>query len=42
MKVHCVDEGYAWVTKKKDSVKDPNEELGKSKVLGLGSVHEAC
>ena len=41
MKVHCIDEGYAWVPKKRDFTKDPNEKIGKSKVLGLGSVHEA-
>ena len=40
-KVHHVDEGYACVLKKRDFVKDPNEEFGKSKVSGLGSVHEA-
>ena len=39
-KFHCIDEGYAWVPKKQDFAEDPNE-FGKSKVLGLGSVHEA-
>ena len=40
-KVHRIDEGYAWVPKTRDFTKDPTEELGKSKVSGLGSVHEA-
>ena len=40
-KVHCIDEGYAWVPKIRDFIEDPNEEFGKSKVSGLGSVHEA-
>ena len=41
MKVHHIDEGYAWVPKTLYFSKDPNEEFGKSKVSGLGSVHEA-
>ena len=41
MKVHRIDEGYAWVPKTWDFVEDTNEGLGKSKVSGLGSVHEA-
>ena len=40
-KVHRIDEGYTWVPKTRDFVEDPNKGLGKSKVLGLGSVHEA-
>ena len=40
-KVHRIDEGYAWIPKTKDFTEDPSEELGKSKVSGLGSVHEA-
>ena len=41
MKVHHIGEGYTWVPKMRDFTEDPNEEFGKSKVLGLGSVHEA-
>ena len=41
MKVHRIDEGYAWVPKTQDFTEDPNEEFRKSKILGLGSVHEA-
>ena len=41
MKVHRVDDGYAWVPKTLDFAKDPSEEFEKSKVSGLGSVHEA-
>ena len=40
-KVHHIDEGYAWVPKTWDFTEDPNKEFGKSKVSGLGSVHEA-
>ena len=40
-KVHYIDEGYAWVPKTRDFVEDPNDEFGKSKVSGLGSVHKA-
>ena len=40
MKVHLLDEGYAWVPKTHDFGKDSREELGKSKVLSLRSVHE--
>ena len=39
MKVHLLDEGYAWVSKTRDFVEDLSEDFGKSKVLGLGSVH---
>ena len=39
-KVHPLDEGYAWVPKSRDFTEDSNKELGKSKVSGLGSVHE--
>ena len=39
-KVHRIDEGYAWVPKTWDFVEGPNEEFGKSKVSGFGSVHE--
>ena len=39
-KVHHIDEGNVWVLKKRDFIEDPNE-FWKSKVLGLGSVHEA-
>ena len=41
MKVHRIDEGYAWVPKTQDFAEDPNEEFGKSKVSDLGSVHKA-
>ena len=41
IKVHRINEGYAWVLKMRDFSKDPNEEFVKSKVLGLGSVYEA-
>ena len=41
MKVHCIDEGYAWEQKMWDFIEDPNEEFRKSKVSGLRSVHEA-
>ena len=34
MKVHHIDEGYAWVPKTRDFVEDPSEEFGKSKVSG--------
>ena len=39
MKVHLLDEGHAWVPKTRDFAEDSSEELGKSKVSGLGSVH---
>ena len=38
MKVYLLDKGYAWVPKTRDFSYDSSEELGKSKVLGLGSV----
>ena len=38
-KVHLLDEGHAWVPKTWDFAEDSSEELGKSKVSGLGSVH---
>ena len=38
-KVHLLDEGYAWVPKTRDLAKDSSEEVGKSKVSGLRSVH---
>ena len=41
MKVHRIDKGYAWVPKTLDFAEDPNEEFEKSKVSGLGSIHEA-
>ena len=38
-KVHYIDEGYAWVPKRKDFDEDPKEEIqGKSKFSGLGGV----
>ena len=40
MKAHLLDEGYAWVQKTQDFTEDSSEEFGKSKVSGLGSVHE--
>ena len=40
MKVHLLDEGYAWVLKTRDFAKDLSKEFGKSKVLSLGSVYE--
>ena len=40
-KVHRINEGYARVSKMWDFTEDPNEEFEKSKVSGLGSVHEA-
>ena len=39
MKVYLLDEGYACVSKTRDFSEDSSEELGKSKVSGLGSVH---
>ena len=39
MKVHILDEGYAWVSKTRDFIEDSSKEFGKSKVSGLGSVH---
>ena len=39
MKVHLLNEGYAWVPKRKDFDEDPKEEIqGKSKFSGLGRV----
>ena len=40
-KVHCINYGYVWVPKTQDFAEDPSEEFVKSKVSGLGSVHEA-
>ena len=40
-KVHRINEGYVWVLKTLDFSKNSNEEFWKSKVSGLGSVHEA-
>ena len=39
-KVHLLDKGYAWVPKTWDFAEDSNKEFGKSKITGLGSVHE--
>ena len=39
MKVHLLDEGYLWLSKTWDFAEDSSEELEKSKVSGLGSVH---
>ena len=39
MKVHLLDEGYTWVSKTRDFADDSSKEFGKSKILGLGSVH---
>ena len=39
MKAHLLDEGYAWVLKTRDFAEDLSKKFGKSKVLGLGSVH---
>ena len=33
--------GYEWALKTRDFIEDSNEEFGKSKVSGLGSVHKA-
>ena len=38
-KVHLLDEGYVWVPKTWDFAEGSIEEFGKSKVLGVGSVH---
>ena len=39
MKVHLLDEGYTWVSKRKDFDEDPKEEIRrKSKFSGLGGV----
>ena len=38
-KDHLLDKGYAWVLKTRDFSEDSSEEFGKSRVLGLGSVH---
>ena len=35
MKVHRIDEGYAWVPKTWDFTEDPNEDFDKSKVFGF-------
>ena len=41
MKVHLLDEGYAWVPKRKDVDEDPKEEIwGKLKFSSLGGVLE--
>ena len=39
LKDHLLDKGYAWVLKTRDFPEDSNEEFGKSRVSGLGSVH---
>ena len=39
-KDHLLDKGYAWVLKARDFSKDSSEEFEKSRVSGLGSVHE--
>ena len=39
VKVHLLNEGYAWVPKTGDFTEDSSEEMGKSKVSGLESVH---
>ena len=38
-KVYLLDEGYAWIPKTRDLYEDSRKEFGKSKFLGLGSVH---
>ena len=39
VKVHLLDEGYAWVLKMKDFDEDPKKKIrGKSKFSGLGGV----
>ena len=39
VKVHLLDEGYAWVPKRKDFDEDPKEDIqGKSKFSGLRGV----
>ena len=40
-KVHRIDKGYTWVPKTWDFIEDPNDGIRKSKVSGLGNVHEA-
>ena len=40
MKFHLLDEGYALVSKTRDFAEDLRKEFKKSKVLGIGSVHE--
>ena len=40
-KVYRINKGYVWVTKMGDFVEDLNKEFIKSKISGLGSVHEA-
>ena len=30
MKVHCIDEGYAWVPRKKDFAGDPSKEISRN------------
>ena len=39
MKVHLLEEGYAWIPKTRNFVENSSEKFGKSKVSGLGSVH---
>ena len=39
VKVHLLDEGYAWVPKTWDFAKGSSKKFEKSKVLGLGSAH---
>ena len=39
MKVHLLEEGYAWIPKTQNFVENSSEKFGKSKVSGLGSVH---
>ena len=39
-KDHLLDKGYACVPKTRDFIEDSSEEFRKSRVLGLGSVHE--
>ena len=39
-KDYLLDKGFAWVPKTRDFVEDLSEELRKSRVSGLGSVHE--
>ena len=42
MKVHLLDEDYAWVPKRKDVDEDPKEDIrGKLKFSSLGGVLEA-
>ena len=40
-KVHCLNEGYAWVSKMRDFTKDPKEEIWENQSFsGLGGVLE--